>query len=72
MKRVIARDVMAGVLGGLLKCIDVYGNSVLPLFKTHATRQLYSMCYLKASPGENLRSGHTRRALTRVNRPNSS
>ena len=50
MKRVIARDVTAGVLGGVLKCIGVYGNSVLPLFKTRATRQVYRMCYFKRVP----------------------
>ena len=38
MKRVIARDVM------VLECIGVYGNSVLPLFKTCAMRQVYRMC----------------------------
>ena len=49
MKRVIAREVTAGVLGGVLKCIGVYGNSMLPLFKTRATRQVYRMCYLSES-----------------------
>ena len=43
MKRVIARDVTAGVLGGVLKCIGVYGNSMLPLFKTRP-HDNYTVC----------------------------
>ena len=43
MKRVIARDVATGVLGGVLKCIGVYGNSVLPLLKL-APRDKYTIC----------------------------
>ena len=42
----IERDVTFGVLGGLQKCIGIYGKIAMPPFKFRATPQLYGMCYL--------------------------
>ena len=41
----IEREVTFGVLGGLQKCIGIYGKIAMP-FKFRATPQLYGMCYL--------------------------